>query len=188
MRQSLDGAIEALDEDDPRDPRSITRLRNECIEAKEALSSDTQVSIPVVLPGCTPRCGSPASELEGMIRPALDDSIAGAAPGRRSAGVEPSELDRCCWSAARRASRSWRRWSASAFGRPVALDAHPKHAVALGAALVAGGEGIDGRAIGATAPAPPGLVPPLVTPAGGTSAAAAAGCCWFRRLGFRRLG
>mgnify|MGYP006197055517 CR=1 FL=1 len=94
VRQSLYGAIEALDEDDPVTLRSITRLRNECIEAKEALSSDTQVTIPVVLPGMNTEVRLTRSELEGMIRPALDDSIAALRRAVTSAGVEPADLDR----------------------------------------------------------------------------------------------
>jgi actin-like ATPase involved in cell morphogenesis/sugar lactone lactonase YvrE len=165
VRQSLYGAIEALDDDDPVTLRSITRLRNECIEAKEALSSDTQVSIPVVLPGLNTEVRLTRSEMEGMIRPSLDDSIASLRRAAVSARVEPADIDRVLLVGGSSRIPLVAQMVGSAFGRPVALDAHPKHAVALGAALVAGGEGIEGRAIGATAPAPPGLVAPLVTPA-----------------------
>ena len=41
----------------------------------------------------------------------------------------------CCSSAARRASRWWPQLVTAELGRPVAVDAHPKHAVAIGAAL-----------------------------------------------------
>ena len=61
---------------------------------------------------------------------------AGAALGQ---GDRRTSCTRCCWSAARRGCRSSRSWSGAELGRPVAVDAHPKHAVALGAAWLASG-------------------------------------------------
>jgi actin-like ATPase involved in cell morphogenesis/sugar lactone lactonase YvrE len=168
VRQSLYGAVEALDSDDPATLRSISRLRNECIDAKEALSSDTQVTIPVVLPGLNTEVRLTRAELETMIRPALDDSIAALRRAIASAGVEAGGIDRVLLVGGSSRIPLVAQVVTSAFGRPVALDAHPKHAVALGAALVAGGEGVEGRAIGATATTP---IVPTPTAAGSPSPA-----------------
>ncbi|HKH04603.1 MAG TPA: Hsp70 family protein, partial [Acidimicrobiales bacterium] len=161
VRRSLDGAIEALPEDDPNTLRAIARLRDDCIDAKEALSSDTQVSIPVVLPRLATEIRLTRSELEGMIRPVLDDSIASLRRAVASADVTAAQVDRVLLVGGSSRVPLVAQLVASAFGRPVALDAHPKHAVALGAALVAGGGGADARAIGATA-----AQPVIATPAG----------------------
>src|SRR5215207_9005657 len=92
VRRSLDGAIESLAEDDPNTIRAIARLRDDCIDAKEALSSDTQVSIPVVLPKLATEIRLTRSELEGMIRPVLDDSIASLRRAVASADVTAAQV------------------------------------------------------------------------------------------------
>ncbi|MGH3920902.1 MAG: Hsp70 family protein, partial [Pseudonocardiaceae bacterium] len=64
---------EALDVEDSGVLSGLARLRRECIEAKEALSSDTEVSIPVLLPEVSAHVRLVRSEFEEMIRPALED-------------------------------------------------------------------------------------------------------------------
>src|SRR5690606_34038287 len=44
VRQALGGKLEELDEDDPTAIAAVARLREECVAAKEALSSDTDAS------------------------------------------------------------------------------------------------------------------------------------------------
>jgi molecular chaperone DnaK len=57
---ALDGAVERLDPDEPAAMAAVARLRAECVDAKEALSSDTDVSIPVFLPDrCSCLTGRP---------------------------------------------------------------------------------------------------------------------------------
>ena len=46
---SVDQRVE-LDPDDPSVDVALGRLRRECVDAKEALSSDTDVAVPVALP------------------------------------------------------------------------------------------------------------------------------------------
>src|SRR5690606_35132806 len=43
------GALEGLDVDDPGVVLALSRLRRECVEAKEALSFDAEATIPVML-------------------------------------------------------------------------------------------------------------------------------------------
>ena len=71
MQRSLGGKLEELDEDDPTAIAAVARLRQECIEAKEALSSDTDASIPVLLPNLQTEVRLTRAELEAMVRPAL---------------------------------------------------------------------------------------------------------------------
>ena len=121
---------------DRRSPRS-PGSGDECVDAKEALSSDTDVAIPVLLPGVSDEVRLTRAEFESMVRPALGETDRRPAPRVASAEVDPPICERCCSSAARRGSPWWRSWSTAELGRPVAVDAHPKHAVALGAALAA---------------------------------------------------
>jgi molecular chaperone DnaK len=55
VNAAVGGAIDQLDQDDPAAQAAVTRLRQECVEAKEALSTDSDVSIPVLLPSWWPR-------------------------------------------------------------------------------------------------------------------------------------
>ena len=111
----------------------LNRLRRECTEAKEALSADTDVAIPVVLPGLDRTFRLHRTEFEEMIRPTvmqtiehtrrvLEHTSAGELAGVVLVGGSSripliSEL------------------LTRELGVPVAVDTHPKHDVALGAAL-----------------------------------------------------
>ncbi|HEY8548298.1 MAG TPA: Hsp70 family protein, partial [Acidimicrobiales bacterium] len=64
----LDGE---LDDDDPAVVAGLQQLRQDCVEAKEALSVETDVSIPVLLPQRHTEVRLTRQELESMIRPAL---------------------------------------------------------------------------------------------------------------------
>ena len=61
--------------DDPRTAAGLAQLREECVEAKEALSHETDVSIPVMLPQRHTEVRLTRAELEAMIRPALEETI-----------------------------------------------------------------------------------------------------------------
>lgn len=47
----LEGAVSALDPDDEVATQAVARLKVDCVEAKEALSSDADTHISVQLPG-----------------------------------------------------------------------------------------------------------------------------------------
>ena len=132
--------IEALDADDPATRTAVARLRQECTEAKEALSSDTEVSIPVVLPGIHAQVRLTRAELEAMIRPALDQTIDALRRAVELAGIEPEDLKAVLLVGGSSRIPLVAEMVGSELGRPVALDVHPKNAIALGAALLAAGE------------------------------------------------
>lgn len=73
---SLGGVVAAADAGDPETASALSRLRDECRRAKEALSADTEVEIPVLLPSVRSSVRLTRAELEGMIRPRLMDSLA----------------------------------------------------------------------------------------------------------------
>ena len=90
---SMRDTIAKLDPEDPVVISGLARLRRECIEAKEALSSDTDVVVPVALPGISTSVRLIRSELEAMIPPGLDESVASMRRAIQSASLEPSDLD-----------------------------------------------------------------------------------------------
>ena len=103
-------AWDALDPDDPAVQTAVAGLRRECTAAKETLSADTEVMIPVLLPGLHTMVRLGRAEFEDMIRPAVAETVEALRRAVTSAGVRPGDLDACCSSAARRGSRSSRSW------------------------------------------------------------------------------
>ena len=134
VARALDGALEQLDEDDPAALAAVARLRQECVEAKEALSTDTDVSIPVLLPNVQTEVRLTRTEFEAMVRPALSDSIDALRRAMRSAEVEPADLEAVVLIGGSSRIPLVSQLVSGEVGRPVAIDTHPKHAVALGTA------------------------------------------------------
>jgi molecular chaperone DnaK len=81
-----------LDPDDPEVTVGLARLRRDCVEAKEALSTDVDTLVPVALPGLTTTVRVTRAEFETMIRPALTETIAATTRALRSAQIEPAQL------------------------------------------------------------------------------------------------
>jgi len=170
---ATDGTIEQLDPSDPAATAAVARLRQECVEAKEALSSDTDVSIPVLLPNLQTEVRLTRAEYEQMVRPALADSITATNRALRSAGVTPDQVTAVLLVGGSSRTPLVAELVSSALGRPVAVDAHPKHGVALGAAILAAQQGR--AAAGGPAPAPAASPTPAAPAAPASPAAAAVG-------------
>ena len=118
VRAGVGDAFAQLDPADPVALTAVARLREDCIAAKEALSSDTDAAIPVLLPTVQTEIRLRRAEFEDMIRPALTETIGSLRRALRSAASIRPTSPRCCSSAAARASHSWRSSSrASSAGR-----------------------------------------------------------------------
>jgi molecular chaperone DnaK len=137
--RSVGEALTELDEDDPAAIAAVARLRAECTEAKEALSSDTDVTIPVILPTTSTEVRLTRAELEDMVRPSLYDSIESLKRAVRSADVEVDDVTAVLLVGGSSRMPLVSQLVGSELGRPVAVDTHPKHAIALGAAWTASG-------------------------------------------------
>jgi molecular chaperone DnaK len=177
---SLGDAFEDLDPDDPTAMAAVARLRRECVAAKEALASDTDASVPVMLPSLQTEVRVTRSEFEDLIRPALTESVAALHRALRTAGVEAGDVTAVLLVGGSSRIPLVAQLVGAELGRPVAVDAHPKHGVALGAAVTAADAG--GATTGAQAgeaarePAAPGALAAGAAGAGlGAAAAAAAG-------------
>lgn len=166
VSQALGGKLAELDEDDPAAVAAVARLREECVTAKEVLSSDTDVSIPVLLPNISSEIRLTRAELESMVRPALHSTIEALRRALRSAGVTPEQLHSVLLVGGSSRMPLVAQLVGAELGRPVAVDAHPKHAVALGAAWLASGASTPGAPV--PPPAPPVTGAPAAPPGGGT--------------------
>ncbi|HEX6425969.1 MAG TPA: Hsp70 family protein [Acidimicrobiales bacterium] len=147
-------AYEALDPDDPQALAAVSRLRIDCTQAKEGLSLDNEIQVPVLLPTIQTEVRVTRTELEDMIRPTLAETVTALERALRSASVAPAEVDHVLLVGGSSRIPLVAQLVSSGLGRPVAVDAHPKHAVALGAAIVAA------RAAGALAPPSATTAPP----------------------------
>jgi molecular chaperone DnaK len=156
VRRSIGDALDALDIDDPTSIAALARLRSECVAAKEALSADTEASIPVLLPTIQTEVRLTRGEFEQLVRPPLTDTV--AAMRRALASAEADSADVAAVLLVGGSSRIplVAALISDAFGRPIAVDAHPKHAIALGAAHAAALEADRAR------PTPADVVPVAV--------------------------
>lgn len=172
VTNSLGDAADDLDPTDPATASALARLRDECRSAKEALSSDTDTDVPVLLPNLHTDVRLTRVEFEAMIRPRIGETIDSLLRAIRSAGLLPADVSKVLLVGGSSRIPLVAEMVSAATGRPVAVDAHPKHAIALGAALHAAG------ATGAadTAGAGPGaFAAPLGVPAAAATGAALAG-------------
>jgi actin-like ATPase involved in cell morphogenesis len=164
VTRALGEKLGELDEDDPAAIAAVARLREECVQAKEVLSSDTDASIPVLLPNVSTEIRLTRAELETMIRPTLHGTIEALRRALRSAGVAPEQLHSVLLVGGSSRMPLVAQLVGAELGRPVAVDAHPKHAVALGAAWLASGAGTPAAPAPAPAPAAAGgLAAPVGT-------------------------
>lgn len=137
VARALGGALDELDLDDPIVTAAAARLRRDCVDAKEALSTDNEVVVPVLLPSVQTEVRITRSELESLIRPSLTATIGALERALRSADVTPADLAAVLLVGGASRMPLVAQMVGEALGRPVAVDAHPKHAVSLGTALAA---------------------------------------------------
>ena len=179
--QACDGMISQLDGDDPAVRAGLARLRTEARQAKEALSSDTDTSVAVALPGLTTEVRLTREELEGMIRPRLRETVEALQRAVTSAGIAMVDVDRILLVGGSSRIPLVGQVVREATGRPVTTDAHPKLAVSAGAATAfatapAAPAPAPAPTVAATPPPPdwPAPLPPGPPAAAGAPEAAAA--------------
>ncbi len=127
----------SIDPNDPATLAGIARLREECRRAKEGLSTDTDATIAVYLPGIQTDVRITREEFEAMIRPRIRETIQALERAARSADLTFDGIDRILLVGGSSRIPLVAEMVREATHRPIALDAHPKHTMALGAAWVA---------------------------------------------------
>jgi actin-like ATPase involved in cell morphogenesis len=121
--------------DDPAMLSRLIRLRRECTDAKEALSRETAVSIPVELGGTQTTARMTRAELEELIRPAVEQTVDCLERTVQRAGVRADELAAVVMVGGSARIPLVTEMVTERLARPVALSPHPKLCVAMGAAL-----------------------------------------------------
>ncbi|GAA4673960.1 hypothetical protein GCM10023215_01860 [Pseudonocardia yuanmonensis] len=133
-----EGAPEAfagIDETDPAVLAAVARLRRECTEAKEALSADTEVTIPVLMPAYRGSVRLHRSEFEEAIRPSIAETVDALRRAVESAGTDPERLSVVLLVGGSSRIPLVAQLVSEQLGRPVAVDTDPKNAIAKGAVL-----------------------------------------------------
>jgi YVTN family beta-propeller protein len=168
---SSGGALSELDLSNPQTGIALARLRQDCIAAKEALSVDTEAAIPVFLPNRHFDVRLTRGEFEDMIRAQIESTIGALTRTLRSARVEPADLSAVLLVGGSSRIPLVAQMITAALNRPTLVDAHPKYAVALGAATLAaelGTASANGSApapvVPAAAQAPANLFTPSTPP------------------------
>jgi molecular chaperone DnaK len=135
--RAVNGAFSALDSRELADAIALQRIRSECVQAKERLSREDATNIPVLLPGYHLQVRLTRTEFEAMISATLEATLTGLHRTLRSASIEPADLTGILLvGGCSRIPLVARRFGAD-LGRPVLIDPHPQHCVALGAGAIA---------------------------------------------------
>ena len=135
---AVGGALARLDLDDARTAVALARLRQDCVLAKETLSVDTEAVIPVFLPGRHFEIRLNRTTFEQMLRAPIESTLDALSHAVRSAGLAPADVDAVLLVGGSTRIPMVARMVAREFGRPLLEGVHPVHAVALGAATLAG--------------------------------------------------
>jgi YVTN family beta-propeller protein len=159
------GALSELDMGDAQTAVALARLRQDCILAKEALSIDTETTIPVFLPSRHFDVRLTRGDFEDMVRAPVESTIGALTRTLRSAEVRATDLSAVLLVGGSSRIPLVARMIAEELGAPTVVDAHPKYAVALGAARLAAG---------LTGPYPPAAVSAAAGPQGQQAQVAAA--------------
>ncbi|WP_210481202.1 Hsp70 family protein [Naasia sp. SYSU D00948] len=126
-----------LDPEDHETAVALTRLRRECVEAKEALSFDSEATVPVLLPGLTTQVRLLRSEFEALIEDRVEETIAALRTAAENAEVGVDGLATVLLVGGSSRVPLVAELISSELGRPVAIDVDPKAAIALGATAFA---------------------------------------------------
>ena len=137
VNYSSGGALSELDMSDPQTAIAMARLRQDCVLAKEALSIDTETAIPVFLPNRHFDVELTRADFEDMIRAPIESTIGTLIRTLRSARSTPNQLSAVLLVGGSSRIPLVSRMISEELGRPTVVDAHPKYAVALGAATLA---------------------------------------------------
>ncbi|MCY7341972.1 MAG: Hsp70 family protein, partial [Pseudonocardia sp.] len=137
VRDAVGEAWLTLDPFDPDVQTAVAGLRRECTAAKEALSADTEVMVPVMLPGHHSQVRLGRAEFEERIRPAIVETVEALRRAIASAGSP--DLDAVLMVGGSSRIPLVAQLVSAELGRPIAVDVDPKSVIATGAAVSARG-------------------------------------------------
>lgn len=130
-------ALRALDPDDPGALAALARLKRECVEAKEALSADSEASISVFLPGTQQQVRLVRSEFEAMIDESIRETVDALERSLEQLGLERADLTAVLLIGGSSRIPLVAQLISEQLDRPIAVDADPKSSICLGAVAAA---------------------------------------------------
>ncbi|ACL41048.1 Heat shock protein 70 [Pseudarthrobacter chlorophenolicus A6] len=178
---------EALADLDPADPdvlAALSRLRRECVEAKEALSSDSEATIPVLLPGYQQQVRLVRSDFEALIEEPVRETVDALEESLAQLKLAPADLTAVLLIGGSSRIPLVAELISEQLDRPIAVDADPKSSICLGAAVSA----VLSRAAAERAAAPATDAPQLPVPASGDEGLDAGGHVPARLASWSRKG
>jgi YVTN family beta-propeller protein len=131
------GALTQLDPQRPQTAVVISGLRQACISAKEALSTDTATTVPVLLPSKRFNVRLARPNFEDMARGPIKSTIQAMYRTLQSAEVKPTDLSAVLLVGGSSAIPLVARTVSAELGCRAVVDEHPQNVVALGAATLA---------------------------------------------------
>ncbi len=135
--EQLGSALDDVPPDDADWIAAITKLRDECTQAKETLSVAPDAVIEVWLPNGRHQATVTAERFATLIEPPIIETIKAVRRALQGAHVAPADVNRLLLVGGSSRIPIIRQLVSEELGIPTAVDTHPKHAVALGAARFA---------------------------------------------------
>ncbi|HEX6404435.1 MAG TPA: Hsp70 family protein [Pseudonocardiaceae bacterium] len=132
-------ALAELDADDPATLAATAALRGQCTQATQALSADTEVTIPVTAPGIQTQVRLHRTEFDDMIRPQLSETLQALRRALHTAQLEPHHLDAVVLVGGSSCIPLVAQLVSADLDQPVTIDADPATTIARGAATLARG-------------------------------------------------
>ncbi|MFT4167475.1 MAG: Hsp70 family protein [Microlunatus sp.] len=161
--RALGSKLDDMDVEDLPTMIGLARLRRDCVEAKEALSTETDVTIPVTLPGLNTMVRINRAELESTMRAALLDTVTTLRRTLASAQTAPGDLSAIVLVGGSSQIPLVSELLQHEFAVPLNIDTHPKHDIALGAALLCRESAAEPTVIRPATTVPAALPAPEVT-------------------------
>jgi actin-like ATPase involved in cell morphogenesis len=93
VNDSVGGALRDLDASDPAAAAAMASIRSQCVAAKETLSTASEATVSVALPGLNTEIRITRTEFEEMLRPRIADTLAQLDAALNSAGITAKDLN-----------------------------------------------------------------------------------------------
>jgi molecular chaperone DnaK len=116
---------------------ALARLRRECVEAKEALSGDSEATISVLLPGVQQQVRLVRSEFEALIEDSVRDTVDALEQSLAEMELKPADLSAVLLIGGSSRIPLVAQLISEQLDRPIAVDADPKSSICMGAAVSA---------------------------------------------------
>lgn len=136
VNRQLGGAINKLDPADPGTAALLAVVQRECVLAKEALSTRLQADVSVPLPDGVRHVTITRDTFEKTITPSLDATVEAFRRTLTTAGIVPQDLTAVLLVGGSSQIPRVTEVLRDTLRRPILINTHPKHAVALGAAML----------------------------------------------------